>query len=314
MTRYFTHYWSNRTWDNHQKTGLVGELLDHTAGDLFTSRHVAPGDSVYVVTVIKGILAVLAKLQVGRICGVDQAAQELHCSPEKLWEANDHIIASASTPMNFTQRIPPELAAQLQFKSGDTLKTLRFKSPSTLDSQTLRGLRELTLESAMLLDQFLPPWQHITNVNEITQEYEHEIERVTETQRKGIVKQRIGQQALRKVLLDIYESRCAMCQIDEPKLLRASHIIPWSEDEAYRLEPSNAILLCGLHDLAFEQKFLTIDSDYTIRLGNVTEGVSEILTQITSLKLRVPKVQKFWPRQEFLERHRAKDCPSSAGV
>ncbi|WYD80399.1 MAG: HNH endonuclease [Candidatus Electrothrix gigas] len=304
MSRYFTHYWSNHTWNYHQQSGIEGELLDHIAGNLFRNRNVAVGDIIYVITVIKGELFVLAKIQVGKICNVDEAAQELRCSPEELWEANDHILTNASTPMNFTRQIPPEYTEQLQFKSGDTLKPLKFIAPSILDPQTLRGLRELTEESARLLDSHLSSWHSITYTADIVQYYEHKIKNVTDTQRDTVVKQRIGQQALRKVLLDIYENKCAMCQIDEPKILRASHIIPWSENETSRLDPANAILLCGLHDLAFEYKFITIGSDYGIQLATMPEGLWSILTQITLPKLRLPKVQKFWPRQEFLEQHR----------
>ncbi|MCP4400016.1 MAG: hypothetical protein GY801_22255 [bacterium] len=92
MIRYFIHYWSNHTWDYHQNIGMAGELLDHIAGNLFRSRHVAPNDVIYIITVIKGVLFVLAKIQVGKICDIDEAVHELRCSPEELWEANDHII------------------------------------------------------------------------------------------------------------------------------------------------------------------------------------------------------------------------------
>lgn len=47
-----------------------------------------------------------------------------------------------------------------------------------------------------------------------------------------------------------------MCDVDTPEVLRASHIIPWNEDIDKRLDLCNVILLCGLHDLAFEKNLL----------------------------------------------------------
>lgn len=141
--------------------------------------------------------------------------------------------------------------------------------------------------------------------NTLQQDYDKELKMLDETERDTLVKQRIGQNVLRKKLLDIYDGQCAMCKIDDQNLLRTSHIIPWSKDEANRLEPTNAIMLCGLHDLAFEQHLLTINEDYTINLPHSPQGVAEILKNITFSKLRLPRVQKYWPRQEFLIKHRS---------
>lgn len=105
-------------------------------------------------------------------------------------------------------------------------------------------------------------------------------------------------------MLELYGSQCAMCQIDNPNLLRTSHIIPWSVDEEKRLEPTNTLILCGLHDLAFEQHMITVNHDYTINLPSSPKGVAEIFKKITFSKLRLPKVEKYWPKQEFLSQHR----------
>jgi putative restriction endonuclease len=49
-----------------------------------------------------------------------------------------------------------------------------------------------------------------------------------------------------------------MCDIDDPEILIASHIVRWSEEKATRGLSENVICLCVLHDALFEQdKILT---------------------------------------------------------
>ena len=125
------------------------------------------------------------------------------------------------------------------------------------------------------------------------------------TEINATVKQRVGQYILRKELLKIYSGRCAMCDIDERQLLRASHIIPWSEEKKTRLDLRNAILLCGLHDLAFEHGHITILPSCLIRFNqNTSSNTLCLLKKITSKKLRLPSPEEFKPKKEFLSRHR----------
>lgn len=160
MSRYFTHYWLNRTWEYNQKDTSDGDPLDHIAGNLFRQRGVRVGDIVYVVTVMKGSLYVCGKLMVGKICSSDEAAVIL--GREDLWEADEHIVSSAATPMNFDLEMPLKVTQRLRFISGDGIKPLNFKSPGYLDGQTLRGVRELEPASAAELDSLLPPLEELS--------------------------------------------------------------------------------------------------------------------------------------------------------
>jgi hypothetical protein len=161
MSRFFTHYWLNRTWEWHREDGSEGYLLDHIAGNLFGQRGVCVGDTVYVVTVIEGGLYVCGKLIVGKVCNVDEAAATLRRSPEELWEAEEHIVAASATPMRFNLKVPSRLTRQLTFISGGIPKRPTFKSKDYLDGQTLRGVRELDPESAAALDSLLPPLKEL---------------------------------------------------------------------------------------------------------------------------------------------------------
>ncbi len=154
MPRYFTHYWSNQTWNQQKKYSDENNLLNHTAGNLFNERGIATGDEIYIVTVIKGRLYLCGKLIVSKICDRDEAAANLHL--EDLWEAREHIIASAATATDFQLEVPVEVTQKLRFKSGKELKPLLFSPADYLNRQTLRGVRELDSESASELDEFLP--------------------------------------------------------------------------------------------------------------------------------------------------------------
>ena len=151
MPRYFTHYWRNTTWnDYYDNLNLQGELLDHTADNKFRERGAAAGDVAYVVTVFQGTLYLLGKMEIRAICGTDEAERLLGY---RVWDADDHLIAARATPMDFTRAVALETTEALRFR-GD--KPLFFETPGQLDKQTLRGVRELSAESAALLDAQLP--------------------------------------------------------------------------------------------------------------------------------------------------------------
>lgn len=161
MFRYFTHYWSNDTWRIFSEYNAPGDLLDHAASNLFRKRGVAPGDSVYVVTVLQGALYLLGKMRIAMVCDVDEAAAALETTPESLWDADDHVVADAATPLAFDREMPQRITASLLFLSGDDEKPVKFDRRGAVDQQTMRGVRELTPASAALLDTLLPPLEPI---------------------------------------------------------------------------------------------------------------------------------------------------------
>jgi len=140
--------------------------------------------------------------------------------------------------------------------------------------------------------------------DDIEKTYIEKLKNIKETERSSIVSQRVGQDTLRKSMLQLYNNKCAMCDVDAVEVLTVSHIVPWNEDEAIRLEPSNSILLCGLHDLAFDKKIITINDDFSISFPNKPEGLLKVLKKITYEKLNLPKNEECYPKIEFLQRHR----------
>ena len=72
------------------------------------------------------------------------------------------------------------------------------------------------------------------------------------TEKTALLKIRVGQPIFRRMILDNYTSTCCYSNLSIPEFLVASHIKPWSVDEAQRLNPKNGLCLSSLHDKAFD--------------------------------------------------------------
>lgn len=83
---------------------------------------------------------------------------------------------------------------------------------------------------------------------------------IQETEEKGRSKRRLGATILRKFVLQ-HRVKCEITGIADVRLLRVSHIVAWSEDEAARLDPDNVILLSALWDAAFDSGLVSFDKN-----------------------------------------------------
>lgn len=112
------------------------------------------------------------------------------------------------------------------------------------------------------------------------------------------------QDAFRRVLDRVYGSRCALCDSRARELLVAAHVVPWSRDPANRLNPRNGILLCRLHDAAFDARFVVIREDLSVQLNlpsaaKLGGDAAMYLRSRTSKRLRVSR-RAFAPTAELL--------------
>lgn len=80
-------------------------------------------------------------------------------------------------------------------------------------------------------------------------------------ERTAVIHQRIGQDAFRRMILNNYNSTCAVTGINDPRLLIASHIIPWKDKTDTRLNPENGICLSALYDKAFDEGLISVRPD-----------------------------------------------------
>lgn len=173
----------------------------------------------------------------------------------------------------------------------------------------------LALESKKILDELsksaaLSKRNAFELVDDSTINYEGLTKAVT-------VEVRVKQAFFRKAVLSSYRNRCCISKIQEPKLLVASHIVPWSEDIQNRLNPRNGLCLSTLHDRAFDQFLITVTLDYQIQVSKKLKLQKDNpVLDIAFIKMHGKKItlpEKFWPDEEFLAWHNRKFEESQRG-
>jgi putative restriction endonuclease len=126
--------------------------------------------------------------------------------------------------------------------------------------------------------------------------------------RSATVEVRIGQAFFRRAVLSAYEFRCCITGLPIPELLVASHIVPWRQDKACRLNPRNGLCLSAIHDSAFDQGLISISEDLRVMVSELLHKsgtdpfVGSALCAFEGRTIRHP--QKFFPEAEFLRLHR----------
>lgn len=124
--------------------------------------------------------------------------------------------------------------------------------------------------------------------------------------RERLVKTRVNQSLFRKIITNNYSNSCTVCSLNINKLLIASHILKWSENQKERLNPENGLCLCNIHDKAFELGYLGITGDYQLKISEELTTISEetyiaMFKRHQNQKIIMP--DKFYPNREFLDLH-----------
>ena len=118
---------------------------------------------------------------------------------------------------------------------------------------------------------------------------------------------RIGQAFFRAAVLSTYSAQCCITWWSMPKLVVASHIVPWRIDRLGSVNPRNGLLLSALHDKAFDIGLITIEDDMTVwvsRKHSVRNDrfFSDSIELYDGQPIRQP--EKFRPDKELLAYHR----------
>ena len=87
------------------------------------------------------------------------------------------------------------------------------------------------------------------------------------TESIATVKVRRGQQFFRQSILNAYGIRCCISGINVPRMLVASHIRPWRDFPCDRLNAKNGLCLSSIHDAAFDEGLITIDTTFKVVLS-----------------------------------------------
>lgn len=123
---------------------------------------------------------------------------------------------------------------------------------------------------------------------------------IEQTEKERLIKSRIGQGKFKKMLLQ-RKSKCALCGVDDPRLLIASHIKPWSvssNDE--RLDLHNGLLLCPNHDALFDKKLISFTDSGEIMISKTVSETSQTFMNIHD-KMRISLTKK---QLDYMKGHR----------
>ncbi len=113
-----------------------------------------------------------------------------------------------------------------------------------------------------------------TLVNEPNEIQAYKTLKPTITERTGLVTTRIGQGAYRKSVLHRWQYKCAVTQFADPRILIASHIIPWRDStDEQRLDVDNGILLSPDFDALFDRHLVSFDESGKILISGQMKGV-----------------------------------------
>ena len=94
-------------------------------------------------------------------------------------------------------------------------------------------------------------------------------DKITETEKKQLVKARIGQGDFRDKIIAKYDSKCIVTGISDQRLLIASHIKPWAVcNNIERLSAENGLLLSPLYDKLFDCGLMTFTKDGRLHLSS----------------------------------------------
>lgn len=79
---------------------------------------------------------------------------------------------------------------------------------------------------------------------------------------------RVAQNELRQELIKL-RKKCEVCEVENPNLLIASHILPWEKHDAEAGEFDDLMLLCANHNLLLDKKLITFSpKDGKIKISN----------------------------------------------
>lgn len=178
-----------------------------------------------------------------------------------------------------------------------------------------KGLKGASAADRTMWEEMQSDWESFVlesekAISKVTnQEEQNQDSEITDYRGKNKIIQtttRVGQSFFRTAVLSAYNGKCCITGLSETRLLVASHIIPWCDDDSNRLNPRNGLLLSMLHDKAFDLGIITINEDMTIHVSRKNmkrDGYFDAsIGNYDGKEITLP--EKFRPDAKFLAYHR----------
>jgi putative restriction endonuclease len=121
-----------------------------------------------------------------------------------------------------------------------------------------------------------------------------------------VTKQRLHQVIFREFVLDAYDRKCTLCNLQHTELLDAAHIIADSELTGEPIVP-NGLALCKIHHAAYDSNIIGISPDYLVKVRE--DVLNEIdgpmlkygLQAMEGNKMILPKHKSDYPDRDRLD-------------
>lgn len=183
-----------------------------------------------------------------------------------------------------------------------------------LKEQGISGLTHGSKMEEEVWNEFYNNWEELAYESELLiQKFKNKAQATVETHmpegkdQLRLVKTRINQSFFRSSILSSYSSTCAITRIKIEGFLVASHIKPWAKDIKNRTNPHNGICLNSLHDKAFDKGYITVTTDYKLKVSDYiyefsdNQMIDKFFIKYHDKTINLP--DKFLPSKEFLEFH-----------
>lgn len=247
---------------------------------------------------------------------------------QRLWTRDELILAInlyCKLPFGKMHKGNPEIISFAKLigrtPSSIALKLVNFASfDPTLKQRGIKGAANASKLDKAIWDEFYNNWDAAILESEslLAKKQHTTIEALNEIdlddlpkegkEKQRLVKTRVNQCIFRRVVLATYNSTCCITGINNPDLLIASHIVPWSKDETNRLNPMNGLCLNALHDRAFDKFLITISTDdYTVKISKklktkkTSSSIMQNFIEIENKQIFLP--DKFLPSRDLLKVH-----------
>lgn len=122
--------------------------------------------------------------------------------------------------------------------------------------------------------------------------------------------QKIRDQGFRKVIVQLYDHRCALCGIrmltpEGHTVVEAAHIQPWHKSQDDR--PTNGLALCRLCHWSFDEGLMSVGKSYEVLVSKrvrIDQNYPGHMLTLIERPIFKPLEQPYWPSQENIKWHR----------
>lgn len=208
-----------------------------------------------------------------------------------------------------------------EFKGLQPKTTNKLKEAveyASLDSELFELLQD-KIPREELIDTLISVWfsanqkkiEDVLQANQDFQDFTQQELDSQESEPKIILRKSVVRNAFfRKAVVQIYDYRCAFCQLKVIRTLTqnivdGAHIKPFAK--FYNSKVNNGISLCKNHHWAFDYGWFGIDNDYKILVASDLEETSPYAKPMKDFQgetILLPSSEQYLPSREALHWHR----------